>query len=515
MKRLTTYIDYEAVSSEFDKFGLSNLQKMRLIGICHAISIKNEDNRVEYGSKYTSADLLSSYYKDYPSLLDRIKDNDVISFGYNHYKNAKGDERTNPVRLATINPKYLIESGITINLKNNDYRHLIEGQIKVSKYGNTHSSNDGISVNCTYDEFREVVPEYLRNKHPEKDDYQLELDLAIQWNTIRKINKTGKINPRKPKDGRCSSRITLLSSPLDKFIFIDGEQTCLFDQHATYLTLLPKVLESRVSKELQDEEFNAELAKFRNMILKESNIYEYISKTINVDMLVIKKEVNKFFCDPKAKRTYDYKFFEFFQQEFPNLNEKMLLLRNKRGPYSEFNRIESYIFSGASRELNNIGIKAITKYDALIVKYKDREKALEILEHRFSKANTTMKIKTKIGKTLKTQENIKTPENTENRTPENIESTGDAEQPLGRQSEGLRASDVDTLLLPDLADFPSGVLKIRQVDASQIRTVNNNGSLAWRFKGARNQQLKVSQKKYTIEEVVEMVNEKFRKGEWK
>lgn len=507
MKRLTTYIDYEAVSSEFDKFGLSNLQKMRLIGICHVISIKNEDNRVAYGSKYTSADLLSSYYKDYSMILDRIEGNDVISFEYNHYKNAQGDERINPVRLATINPKYLIESGITINLKDNDYRHLIAGQIKVSKYGNNHSSNEGISVDCTYDEFREVVPKYLRNKHPEKDDYQLELDLAIQWNTIRKINKTGKINPRKPKDGRCSSRITLLSSPLDKFIFIDGEQTCLFDQHATYLTLLPQVLESRVSKELQDEEFKAELAKFRNMILKESNIYEYISRTINVDMLIIKKEVNKFFCDPKAQRTYDYKFFEFFQQEFPNLNEKMLLLRTKRGPYSEFNRIESYIFSGASRELNKLGIKAITKYDALIVKYKDREKALEILEHRFSKANTTMKIKTKIGKTEKTRQenikNIKTQENREpenkNNTPENIESTGAAEHPLGREPEGLRASGVGTLLLPDLADFRLSVQTQdtpRQRNRSSKITIRKDG----RFRTSiKNRQVN-SRKNETLEE---------------
>ena len=114
MKKLKTYIDYEAVSREFDRCGLSNLQKMRLIGICHAISIKNPDNRVKWGKKYTSADFLSSYYSDYNTILEKIKGNDVISFEYRQYKNALGEININPVRLATINPKYLIEDGINI-----------------------------------------------------------------------------------------------------------------------------------------------------------------------------------------------------------------------------------------------------------------------------------------------------------------------------------------------------------------------------------------------------------------
>lgn len=131
------------------------------------------------------------------------------------------------------------------------------------------------------------------------------------------------------------------------------------------------------------------------------------------------------------------------------------------------------------------------------VKYKDREKALEILEHRFSKANTTMKIKTKIGKTEKTQEN-REPEN-KNNTPENIESTGAAEHPLGREPEGLRRSRVGTLLLPDLADFRLSVQTQdtpRQRNRSSKITIRKDG----RFRTSiKNRQVN-SRKNETLEE---------------
>lgn len=539
MRTIKTHLDYYRARDYFrsmaDQDGValfSDLQIGRILGICICVASPNDKKyKLPHGSKWVSSNFLSTHYKNYNELLTKLVGNDVISFYYKE-KMKKGVLKTEIVRIATLNPSYLLEDPITVKIPNVEYQNVITHTKKLSKYGNIHSANEGIKVEVEYDDFVAQVTEHLLKKDPDKSQEQLQQDLKVQWRTICAINKSGRINPRKPRKGRCSSRITEISSPMDSYITIDGEDTVVMDQHATYLTLLPEVLKSRVSKEEQTEEFRLELEKMREVIRVNDNLYAHISEAIGIDINQIKVEVNRFFCDPKANRTYEYSFYKYFEQEFPLLNKGLLFLRCKKGPYSEFNKIESSIFSGAAKRLIKLGIKAITKYDSLIVKSKDESKAKEILDFYFQKANITNKTKIKENNyktsNSKIQENIENlkeckrikenreeenrqqeKEDRENTERENVENVETEHRGVHR---GTGYAGAYTALSPD---FDPTTLKSKVVEASQIRSVNNNGSLAWVYRGTGSQRLKVSQKKYTLDQVVEMVNKKFESGEWK
>ena len=388
-----TYLD-GLVNSFGDKL-LTNLQIMRTLAFtnCCAKPMTPSECKAQNlpnGSHWASSNFLQLYYKDYIKLLDLIEGNELISFGHKEYVNSHTGEATySQVRVAVVNPKYIKECEIELN--ESDYKHMIINPRKTSKLGKLHSYNKNIKIDISKDLFEELVTKHLMMKHPEKTQEELQADLDSQWRVISKINSTGSIQPHMTIKGRCSSRITQISHPCNDFILIEGEETIELDQHATYLTLLPEVLNTRVSD--KSDEFVKELSELRLLIKNTPNLYVHISNCIGVDMLEIKKEVNKFFCDPKASRTYKYKFFEFFNSYFPELSKSINYLRCKKGPYSDFNRLESFIFSGSAKELLNLGIPAITKYDSLIIRIKDLDIAKKILNERFIKARVSNKTK--------------------------------------------------------------------------------------------------------------------------
>lgn len=494
---LTTHIDYEAVKRHLESLSdsdgvsrLTDIQVMRTLALCNCVAKpmtaeEEKKRRLPSGSHWTKSGFLETFYKNYTKLLELLEGNEVIIFRYKEYI-KKGEIKVGIVRYATVNPIYIKEC--KVRLSETDYKHMNIHYRKLSKYGKAHSTNSDVSIDVDYDTFRSEVTEYLESR-PDFSGYEdLENTLQTQWKAIERTNATGRINPIKPIKGRNSSRITVISHPMNKYIKLEGEDTTEFDQHATYLTLLPQILLVRVSVKIRPTDFMENIIRLKNLIKTEPNLYIYIANYLNVSVLSIKQEVNKFFCDPNAPRTYQYKFFEFFQQEFPALNESILMLRCKNGPYSDFNRIESSIFSGAAKDLLKIGIPAVTKYDSLIVKIKDSEKAKEILNERFNKAGVINRTKETRG----TQTILK---------PQN----GDSEKENGRgQQEPQGATEhTGTLLSPEWTND------------TKIRKVNNNGSEAWMYRGTGTQQLKKSCKKFTREQFVELINQKFTTGEWK
>lgn len=399
-----TYL--ESLTDSFGNKRLTNLQIMRTLALtnCCAKHMTKEDckkTHLKTGSHWASSNFLQIFYNNYTKLLTLLEGNELISFEFREKKGKNGEIKKNIVRIATVNPKYIEDC--EIDLPEKDYNHMIVFIKKTRKYGNTCSYNENISIDISREKFDELVSAHLMVKYSDKSPEQLQEDLETQWSVVTKINSCGRIDPHRTKDGRNHSRITQISHPVDDFIQIDNEETVEFDQHATYFTLIPEVLRARVSD--KSPELDKELANLELLIENTPNIYKYISNSIFISMKEIKKEVNKFFCEPKAIRTFDSCLFSFFNKEFPEISRNLNVLRTKKGAYSEFQKIESKIFSGSARELLKLGIPAITKYDSLIVKMKDSEIAKKILNEKFKEHN--VKNRTKTNKEIKITEKLK------------------------------------------------------------------------------------------------------------
>lgn len=468
-RRMRSYIDYwkarlhlETLTNEHGEVLLTRIQVLRVIAMANNIARGSspEDQKKYKLKKYQrwmSSDNLSYYYNDYSTLLKLIENNNIISFEFRGL-----------VRVATVNPEYIIEDGYDLEIDDVDYKELTIFSSKMSKSGVRHSANSGISINVDRVTFESEVRQHWINKGKIKSEEQIIADLNCQWNRIESINRTGSINPKKTRRGRCSSWYTELSSPVNKYVLIDGEQTVDMDQHATYFTLMPVVLKNRTPIEEQTTEFFVELDKLKYMIKNEPNIYKYISTSMNVEVKDIKVETNKFFCEPNSSRTYTQHLFSFFDKEFPLLNRAMLVLRTKKGPYSDFNRIESSIFSGASRILNNKGIKSITKYDSIVVKLKDLDKAKEVLNECFIKAGVSNRLKETKGMV---------PEIIENRDKKLEEGAG------SRTERECQGTDDALPLLFDFSGTNSGTKPKKTVDRPTFIRQDSRGRFICKVKG--------------------------------
>ena len=54
----------------------------------------------------------------------------------------------------------------------------------------------------------------------------------------------------------------------------------------------------------------------------------------------------------------------------------------------------------------------------------------------------------------------------------------------------------------------------RVINDSKIKQVNNHGSLSWMYRGTDKQQIMKSIKKYSKDQFLKLINDKFASGEW-
>lgn len=417
MKTIKTKLNWSearaALETHYNMDGacLSPKQVLRVLALCIDITASSTlDKRhrkiTEFfrpSARWCSRKILEMYYFDYIKLLEIIEGNPVLSFVHEPTKTG-----FNPVRIGVISTNFLLEDETSFEVTDKEYKELMIYHRNKSKHGIKVCSNDGISINATEEVLRGEILRHFIEKDEMNGEFrtpeQLELDLECQLKIVRKINLSGSLDPKRAsRESRASSRYTCLCSVVNKYVEIDGEQTVEMDQHATYFTLMPQVLINRTEESSKNDAFWVEIAKFKRIVAEEPNIYEYISSKTGVSVRDIKRETNAFFCDYSKWRTSKSLISSFFEVEFPYLNEFCIPnLRSKNGPYSEFNKLESSIFSESAKEIIKLGLKAITKYDSLVVKKKDLDVASTILDERFKRAGVSNR--TKIKENIKTIE---------------------------------------------------------------------------------------------------------------
>lgn len=375
-----------------------------------------------------------------------------------------------------------------------------------------------------------IIDEYL-----EKDIRTLEYNITAIKSVIN--GNIEVVNYKEFEERRLYSTFTTLPKELRQYVVSDYGEFWELDIKASQPRLIKTVLTSMLdgvtlcdyairvrkipsfdknadnSKLMTDfsawkDEVCSELSRFDD--LTQDDFYLAMSEGL-IDRDEAKKEFMVYFFDYQKKMCRSYYFYQYMQNRFPRIEEYVKLLKLGHS-FSEYNKHSYDISSNLAAYEAKIILETIcfrfrkenpdscifTIHDSINVNYKDLERIIELAKQAYSEHSIKLAFELK---NLKTGEKFKSfQESLENvKTLKNVENV---KTPIEYRYNQLLCR-------------VSGNNDTKIVDESNIRQVDNNGSSAWMYRGTGNQQMKKSCKKYTKEQFIELVNEKFRSREWK
>lgn len=346
--------------------------------LCLAIVEKVATNT--HKKKYLSSDALREIKVKFHPLLKAILDNNILIV----IENATSKSATQ----VELNPIFAGECSLNLTQEQLD---LVNTRfIKEQRRGAKATTNKDISIDISYSSFFKLMKE-----HDKKDDV-----ILTQWEIISRINIAKKINPRQKSQGRLYSDFTSLTSLIHPYLKIDGKTCVEIDQHATYWTLLPKLLKDTIllADENIREELLKDIEKLHKFISDTKNIYAQIGIDTNQSLDKIKKDSISFICDPnKYSSNKDKKIIkEWFKTNYHFCSYHLDNLRRNNLVSYRIQEIESKIFVSAAKELNKNGIDCFTKHDSLIATKDNAKSAEATLNKYMKKYNIPNKIRDKV-----------------------------------------------------------------------------------------------------------------------
>jgi hypothetical protein len=235
-------------------------------------------------------------------------------------------------------------------------------------------------------------------------------NIQYQFSIIDRIN-AGEILETWKSQGRAYSIFSELSKPVSSSVYDEqGNKFISCDQHATYFTILPTILEGLTGDCSKLEE----IRNLRQFMIEAPNIYESIRKDMNsmhgfeFSTMEIKNQAISWLCDqnkisksrkPKNKEELVKQEMEkWFSVAFPECRK--LVDENRKGAFlsRRISEVESKIFCGASKMLNRLGVPCLYKFDEILVIERDLDLALEFLDFFFKKTGVPNRVKTDNGR---------------------------------------------------------------------------------------------------------------------
>lgn len=374
-------------------------------------------------------------------------------------------------------------------------------------------------------------------------DEQLEQDIRkLEYNVVAiKSVLDGKIevfNYKEFEERRLYSTFTNLPKELRQYVISDSGEFWELDIKASQPRLIKTVLSNMMMnvticdyairvRQIQNFDKSADnsalmldFESWKNDVLLELERFDNLTQddfyTTMADGVISRKEAKegfmKYFFDYKKKINHSFYFYQYMQNMFPRIEEYVKLLKLEKS-FSPYNKQNYDISSNLAAYEAKIILETIcfrfreenpdscifTIHDSINVNFKDLERITELAKQAYSEHSIKLAFELKnlkTGETFKSfqesLENVKTLKTLENvKTPQRI---------------------VDNHLLCHVFEPTIGK---NEVSEKQVRIVDTHGSKAWMYRGTGKQQMMKSCKKYTKEQFIEIVNEKFRKGEWK
>jgi hypothetical protein len=365
---------------------LSKLQIMRCLALGNAIASEEVVfDRRQYlpkGQKFIGSNHLSEFFDDYLKLLSILSGNQFIKIVH--------DCSAHRARVFQIGEEFL--GGSTMFMSNWEYDQFNAVYEKRRRAGAECSTSRPVCIDIDRKTLDKILPPHLQQKNSKHTPESLWAEVDRQWSVIKDINVSGSIKPQRKRKSRGHSLLTGLSKPLDGYIRIDGDPAVSLDQHATYFTLLPRIIE-HCDPIFKNNGFHQEMNRLDAFIRDSENIYANIGETISRPIQDVKLMMNPYICNP-IKKLVDWKELDSWMfLEYWNIRDALRSMRpnNRISKYAM--EIESGIFLGASKILNAQGVPALTKHDALIFLPKDMEIAESVLKGQFDAARVCYKCK--------------------------------------------------------------------------------------------------------------------------
>lgn len=365
---------------------LTELQVMRCLALGNSIAseemVFDQKQYLPKGQKYIGSDHLSEFFDDYLKLLSILKGNRFIQL----VRNCTAHR----ARVFRVGEEFL--GGSTMLMTEWEWRQFNTVFRKRLRAGAECSTSRPVCIDIDRKTLDEILPPYLLKKKPKHTSESLLVEVNRQWDTIQEINATGSVRPQRKRKSRGNSLLTGLSKPVDGYIRIDGVPAASLDQHATYFTLLPRIVE-HCDPKFKNNGFLYDLEQLDAFIRDTANIYESIGQMIGCSTLEMKQMMNPYICDP-IKKHVDWKTLDSWMfLEYWSIRDAMRSLRPNNRISKLAMKIESGIFLEAAKSLNAQGVPALTKHDALIFLPQDREIAESALKKRFEIARVHYKCK--------------------------------------------------------------------------------------------------------------------------
>ena len=388
-KIVSSYLNLPLIVEHLDsaRYSASHLPiyKYKLLGVIYC-----SDNHLSYN-------LLKDYCDNVNQLVADLTDIGLITL-----TTSDNPGKGKAARTYTVNGRFLSGTPTELTITDKEYSVVMSVVNKNIKRGQeANAPANRISLSVGVDDIPSIITtESVLNpglNDPSVATRQAELLIDLV---------TGNFNSNRSRASRCYSTLTELKSCFHKYITIDGASLVGLDQSATYLTILPAIMDSIADKMdmpnvIADSEYGRlrlEIASFRSLISRDIDIYSLIAGMDAVDPEVrasVKSEVNKWLCwsNQGAKAKACPRVDQFFVTRFP-LIKKHLDLSYKSFPVAKrLNAIESNIFVKAAKILNTHGFYCLVKHDCLLVKANEIKDAQSVLLLCFVASRVGMNLK--------------------------------------------------------------------------------------------------------------------------
>lgn len=214
----------------------------------------------------------------------------------------------------------------------------------------------------------------LRNNKNSKGEAYGEEEIQKAIKIVAKLNGGQKMFAKAGRRGRLYSDITGLGAVLTDLLVINGKETITLDQHATYLWLLPAVIEDSVSEDKRPEKLKNELESFKSLLNHiaetQGNLYSHFATCWNIPMAEIKQNIITWLCDPNVNNLEGIKkqIDEEFSKMYPAIRAAMKSFSTgANGMSTRAMHLEGKFFNRLCRQVNHYFYRAVTKFDSIIV----------------------------------------------------------------------------------------------------------------------------------------------------
>lgn len=328
-------------------------------------------NRISSTPSIISSDEFRDYYYDYTKMRNFLVINNFISYTFDGTNNVYTITKQYQGSCDKLVHKRLYErwKSVTNKSKTRAEKIITTQGLKFIIDGRDMTSKDVESI----------LSSNVNSKGQAYDSNTIDNMKKIVEN-INSSNTMSKYSAR--RRGRLYSDITSLSEHITQHLHIDNVPTISLDQHATYFWYLPHLIKSTLKQEDYNKNIVEELSKYNeilNTIIKTNgSLYEYFGNIFNIPSQDVKNNMIGWFCDPNTTFSGIRKDIdEGFTKHFPEIRNVLKKLGNRKNQVSLRSMfIEGKVFNNASKNLNKLGFKTITKFDCLIIKKENEEEAI-------------------------------------------------------------------------------------------------------------------------------------------